>query len=104
MSEFKAYYEDRHVPLIDRLLPTPQDYRRNYAIEGRTYESAHAADGRIDERAFDVMTEITYASEEAFQQMMEALADPGVGALIATDEERFLERATMRTFFVEEVR
>lgn len=104
MAEFKAYYEQRHVPLIGRLLPPAQEYRRNYAIEGKAYAAAHAVEGRSTERLFDVMTEMTFDSEEAFQQMMDALADPAVGPLVAADEENFLERSTMRTFFVEEER
>jgi uncharacterized protein (TIGR02118 family) len=104
MSDFKAYYEQRHVPLVDGLLPPSQEYRRNYAIEGRDFAAAHALEDRPAGRAFDVMTEVSFESEETFQKMMDALADPEIGAVIAADEENFLDRSTMRTYFVEEVR
>lgn len=87
MADFRAYDEERHIPLVTRLLPPAQDYRRNDAVEGETHRSAHAAAGRPPaERLFDVLTELTYASP------------------VAEDEERFLDRTTMRSYVVEEFR
>lgn len=101
-ADFRAYYETVHVPLITRHVPFWSDYRRNYATEVR-HVTGHRASGRTDEEpAFDVLTELTYADEAAYRRTLEVLADPGIGALIAEDEERFLDRASMRSFVVDE--
>ena len=102
MADFIEYYEKRHVPLILRLLPFANDYRRNYALEGSPYQPAHMASGRPADRAFDVMTELTFASMAMFSNMVDALSDPEIGKFIAEDEANFLDRATMRSYLVEE--
>ena len=104
MADFIEYYETRHVPLILRLLPFVADYRRNYVLEGPPYHTAHMAPGRSDLRAFDVMTELTFASTEMFGNMVDALSAPEIGRLIAEDEANFLDRMTSRSYLVEERR
>lgn len=103
MDEFREYYETKHVPLVERLLPRPAEYRRNFAIEGHDIRSAHL---EIDEsgRPFDVITEVSFDDEAHHQQMIDALADPRIGRIIAEDEAKFLDRSTMRTYFVDERR
>lgn len=102
LAEFKDYYETKHVPLVNRLLPPAREYRRNYAMEGRDYASAHLDRPRGHERPFDVITEVSFDDERHYQQMVDALADPQIRSLIAQDEEKFLDRPMMRTFFVDE--
>lgn len=102
MVDFRWYYEQHHAPLVMRTLPPLKDYRRNYAVEGRDFEPGHAAESRQHDRPFDVVTEITFENEQAFAAVQAALSDPLIGAIIARDEEQFLDRATMRTFFVDE--
>jgi EthD domain len=105
MADFRAYYEERHAPLIGRLLlPFMTDYRRNYAVEGPLHRSRHMAEDRPVERAFDVLTETTFASREMYQRMLDALADPEIGRVIAADEANLFDRSTMRSYLVEECR
>lgn len=103
MEEFKAYYEDRHVPLIHRLLPHAIEYRRNF-VEDRPHETGHMVQDRERGVTFDVLTELTYASEEMYQRTLDGLADPEIGSLIAEDEARFLDRESMRVVIVDERR
>lgn len=103
MEEFKAYYEDHHVPLITRLLPHTIDYRRNFA-EDVQHHAGHLPDGPPTERLFDVVTELTYATEDMHQKTLDALADPEIGRIIAEDEEKFFDRTSMRVFVVDERR
>src|SRR5262245_28735697 len=103
MEEFKRYYEENHVPLINRLMPFWQDYRRNF-VEDREHSAAHMAPGRQTGAMFDVMTELTFASEEMHQKCLDALADPVIGKIVAEDEEKFFDRSSMRTFVVDERR
>lgn len=101
-TAFRAYYETVHVPLISQHVPFWSDYRRNYA-SGARHATAHRTPGRPEGDDFDVLTELTFADEDAYRRMLDVLADPRIGALIAADEERFLDRASIRTTVVEEV-
>jgi len=104
MAEFKAYYEERHVPLVTGLLANWCDYRRNYRLEDAEHRAPHGDPGRKSEPLFDVMTEITYESEDLYLKTMSLLADPEIGRRVAEDEERFMDRASMRVQLVEERR
>jgi hypothetical protein len=48
------------------------------------------------------MTELVFANRQAFDAWMAELAKPGVGARIVEDEEKFLNRARMRAYVIEE--
>ncbi|ABW15152.1 Ethyl tert-butyl ether degradation EthD [Parafrankia sp. EAN1pec] len=104
MNEFVAYYEEKHVPLVSRLLPFHSDYRRNFAVEGAEHRTGHMAPGRATERLFDVMTELTYENEEMYRKVVDALAGKEVGRIIAEDEARFVDRSSIRTYIVDERR
>jgi uncharacterized protein (TIGR02118 family) len=93
-AEFVAYYETRHVPLILSIAPQIRDYRRNYLHrEG----SIIAAGARQPE--FDVVTELWFDDQAAFDAAMLAFTDPVNAARIACDEENVFDRSRT-TFFV----
>jgi hypothetical protein len=50
---------------------------------------------------FDVLTEISFARREAYDQTMAGLADPLVQHTIAEEEERFIDRSWTRFFLVD---
>lgn len=105
MREFRDYYENNHVPLVTKLLPQPRTYSRSYAREDRDYVAPHGhADRPVAARAFDVLTELIFDSEEDYQKMVTALSDPEIRRTVARDEARFFDRASMRTYFVDEYR
>ena len=104
MAEFKAYYEERHVPLVTGLLANWSDYRRNYRMEDTEHHAPHGDPARTNDAVFDVMTEITYESEAMYRATMALLADPGIGKRVAEDEDRFMDRASMRVHLVDEFR
>jgi hypothetical protein len=58
-SEFKDYYETRHVPLIERLTPPMLAYRRSYVDLSAPYKRDEE---QID---FDVITEMEFEDEAA---------------------------------------
>jgi 3-phenylpropionate/cinnamic acid dioxygenase small subunit len=92
---FIAYYETHHAPLILRLLPNIEEYRRNYVDRASAFTSA------ID---FDSLTEMRFASRPAYDAFLAAAADPRTAALIAEDEENLFDRSATRMFVVEETR
>jgi uncharacterized protein (TIGR02118 family) len=93
-QEFIDYYENKHVPLICRLAPTPTVYNRRYVIEKLTSEG-----GTID---FDVVTELGFADRAAYLAWMAKLSAPGSGEQVAADETKFLDRSRTRAYVVEE--
>lgn len=96
---FVSYYEGQHAPLIRSLLPGIVDYRRNYINRDGAFvfESAAPFD-------FDVVTELWWASRTAYEAAIAIAAQAAIAAIIATDEENFLDRAGTRMFLVEEHR
>ena len=95
-AEFVEYYEKRHVPLILSLAPTPILYKRRYIKDENriTHDT-----GEVD---FDVVTELGFASQHAFETWMQALFAPANGTIVAEDEARFLDRTKTRAYAYEE--
>ena len=94
LAAFRDYYEHHHVPLIDRLLPFYDGYRRNYLVS--TFREGESLMG------FDVVTELRFASQEDYDGWRAALADPAVLQQIHDDERNFLEPGTTRMWVVDE--
>jgi hypothetical protein len=91
---FIDYYENKHVPLICSLAPTPIVYKRRYVIEKLTNEG-----GAID---FDVVTELGFPDRAAYLAWMAKLSAPGAGERVSTDEAKFLDRSRTRAHVIEE--
>lgn len=96
-SAFIEYYETRHVPLILSIAPQICDYRRNFVVPEGAIVAAGAAT-----RDFDVITELWYPDQAAFEAAMAAFTDPANAARIAADEEHVFDRACTRFYTVEE--
>jgi hypothetical protein len=94
--EFIDHYENKHVPLICSLAPTPLVYKRRYLSP---IQKLTTLGGEID---FDVMTELAFADRAAFEAWMAALAKPETSALVIADEERFLDRTRTRAYVIDE--
>jgi hypothetical protein len=103
-EEFRAYYEKNHAPLALKLLPSCfSTYRRNYIIPGATYRPGHLAGVNTDvEPDFDVVTEVTFATEADYQKMLDTLNNPKLGVILAEDEERFVDRKAIVMYLVDE--
>lgn len=94
---FVAYYEAHHAPLIRKLFPWIQDYRRNFIDLTGCIFGANATP--LD---FDVVTEIWFADRAGYARMLAEHAKPGVGDAIAADERNFLDSSRTRFFIVDE--
>ncbi len=95
MQAFIDYYENKHVPLICRLAPTPIIYRRRY-LRG---EKLTKEGGAVD---FDVVTELAFPDRAAFLAWMAQLSGPGAGEQVAADEAKFLDRSRTKAYVIEE--
>jgi EthD domain len=95
-AEFMEYYEKHHVPLILSLAPAPMLYKRRYIKrEDKIIRDA----GEID---FDVVTELGFADQAAFNAWMDRLFAPTNGNVVAEDEAKFLNRTKTRAYVTEE--
>jgi hypothetical protein len=94
---FIEHYENRHVPLISSLAPTPIVYKRNYLVRGD--ELNRQEDGTID---FDVVTELVFPDRDAYLAWGAAVGAGTAGEQVAADEERFLDRPRTRAYVIEE--
>jgi hypothetical protein len=100
-EEFIDYYENHHRHLVRRLLTPIGEYRRTYPV----YDELHGADGETptdDHPGFDVITEIWFESEAAWDEFLEIISRPEVAAEIAEDELNFLDRSANRLLRVDE--
>ena len=103
-EQFKKYYEENHVPLIERLLPFYQEYERNFVADVQDYQTGHVDNKAGGSPPFDVVTELTFKNREMYQKLVDALSTPEIGDVVAADEEKIFDRDTMRIYIVDEYR
>ncbi len=100
MAEFIEAYEsasEGHRLLGEHYLrPHALRYVRRFLTPVAT--AARAA----SENDYDVLMEIWFPDRPTFERVMAQLAAPAIAAEIAADEERLFDRASIRSFFVEE--
>ncbi|EQB00049.1 uncharacterized protein (TIGR02118 family) [Sphingobium wenxiniae] len=100
VDQFIDHYENRHVPLVREVLPTIGRYVRNYL--DHTSVSAGRQEGDAPTPYFDVITELWFEDDAAYQAFVAALSDPEVSRRLQEDEERFLDRSIVQTYPVRE--
>ena len=96
---FKAYYEDRHVPLKASLLTLPglERYVRRYLEP-----ISDPITGDLRQSGFDVITELWFRDKASFDHYRAVSLDPEYRRLTAEDEDRFLDREHMYFHTVDE--
>lgn len=100
-EDFRDYYENNHVPLIQSLMPQIREYRRNYVVPGSLFVAGHL--GTTPPAApCDVITECWFEDRAAYDEMCALTADPAIGGRIAEDEAKFFDRDHMTMFLVDE--
>ena len=93
-EEFVKHYEEVHALLALKHFPTFKRYVRNYII---------ALPG-TEELDFDCITEIWFENIEGAMAVTEALGDykTEIGRIFLDDEEKFMDRGSGVSFFVDE--
>jgi hypothetical protein len=100
-EQFRDYYETQHSQLALRLLgDLVLDYRRNYVQPAEPSASGTARPG-IEH---DVVTELWFSDRAQMAAFYARVRQPEIGAQIAADEEKFMDRAAMRQALVDECR
>ena len=94
-EQFRDYYEGHHRLLGEKYL---SGYACRYV---RRYLDPLPGE-LAGEEHFDVLLEIWFPDEAAFEQCSARLAEPEVAAEIAADEEKLFDRARKRSFLLQE--
>ena len=90
-EDFKTYYEENHVPLIESIFPTIAGYKRTYLFEASMLNDALPLESDGDHSVFNVITELTFDDEDGLNQFFERGADNKVIETIRNDEANFLD-------------
>lgn len=97
-DEFRAHYEQVHAPLTLECLPGVAGYRRLFVNSGAS-PFGHP-DAALD---FDVVTEMTFASRDAYENAMLAMRDERAARLLQEDQALLFDtQAPNRRFFATE--
>lgn len=99
-EQFREYYESRHAPLAQSVIPSLNGYVRNY-VRHDTFSAARQM-GDTAPPAFDVITELHFEDQLAYERFRAAFSDPAVIARIASDEAHLFDPSLMQSFLVEE--
>ena len=105
-AEFRAYYEEKHIPLVkSHVMRFATEYRRNYPTSSIEYLDAPtdtAGDNQVAEADYDCITEVQFSERASVDKFFAALAAPAVKEVIFADEERFVDRMQTRVYLCEE--
>ena len=89
-GDFKSYYENNHVPLIESLFPSLSGYKRTYLLKSNMFNDALPLESEGIKSQYDVITELTFDNEEALNEFFERGANEEVVQAIREDEANFL--------------
>jgi len=105
---FIAHYENSHVPLIMGFFePFVVEYTRTYLDHDHplSFCGGYGGSAVFSGQTYDVVTTQSFRNQQDLDAFYQAAAAPGVGAAIAADEEKFLDRsATQVLIMLEEHR
>ena len=98
VEEFERHYEEVHAPLGLRLMPSALRYARKY-LESRGSKASPIVDD-----AFDVVTEVWFASLDHYEQAMDAIRTSAGAAELIEDEHKLFDREATRYYLITDER
>ena len=87
---FKAYYEEKHAPLIRSIFPMLDHYKRTYLTASSLLHGEFTLDADSMEKTFSVITELGFNTQIDLDAFMEIAANQEVIETIREDESNFL--------------
>lgn len=96
MDEFIDYYETNHAKLGLKFAPNMTHYSRHYLRP-----IPDVLEGAVNEPAYDVITEVHFASREAFEENGRIMQAPEALAALIADEENLFDRPAKSRVIVE---
>lgn len=102
-DDFIERYEGGHVPLVSKVIPYFDAYRRNFVVPNAVPTPAHV-ESAPPPIGFDVVTELWFRDKAALDALFHTVTTTDVGARIDEDETHFFNRSRMVMTGVEEHR
>jgi hypothetical protein len=97
MEDFKKYYENHHVKIVEKYMTPAKRYVRRYVKPQK-----NPMTGQVVELDFDVVTEIWWESKADMEAVGKKLAAANLYPVIHEDEKQLFASHDNRTFTVEE--
>jgi hypothetical protein len=112
-DEFQHHYEHTHLPLAHTLLSDvwPTTFRRRYLARvnrkgfggpANPDRPALTLRGQVSDIDCDCIGEMNFPSEKAFRQFYKKYHEKEIAAVLAEDENRFLEKGKVKVIVVGE--
>lgn len=98
-DEFIDYYENRHVPLIQKSVSNARLYRRNFVVNEEDVAGISGAD--TETLGYDCVTEIGFATKAEAEKHIADYLDPQNNPVIVADENNFIEPGGLTFVIVE---
>lgn len=96
-EEFRRYYEERHVPLVARLVKArPVSYVRHHRLDNDLARRLATGRGDTVDKETTAITHITFATRTDAEHLIEAMLEPSVREALAADEGRFIAEGGIR--------
>jgi len=112
-TDFRNHLEGTHMDLLKRLFGAafPISHIRRYIHRSETDQSGDAQHhhpatvlaGDQSDFEYDVISELTFESEDAFKEFFAKYQSEEIAAAIGEDEERFLDSGKLRAVVLGEV-
>jgi hypothetical protein len=113
LEEFQHHYEYTHIPLAYSMLSDvwPTTFHRRYLarINRKGFGGPANPDrpaltlrGQVNDMDCDCIAEMNFPSEKAFRQFYKRIYEKETAAVLAADENKFLEKGKVRVIVVGE--
>ena len=91
-EQFRDYYSNRHVPFVHKLLKKGAAiHRRNFVV------TSNGGEGED----YDAIVEVFYEDRQTAEAAASALGDPEIRRMVEEDEDKFIQRGSIRRYIVE---
>lgn len=98
---FIDYYENKHAPMMQKLVPLPDRYRRNYVVLDDPLLNVDGRGGSEEDLPFDCLTECVFETRGEAERLVAAFSRPEILDIINADEVNFIEPGCQKMYIVE---
>ena len=89
-EDFKSYYETYHAPLIQKLFPMLNDYKRTFLPSSQMLFGELTLQSVTDESTYDVITELWFNNDADLEAFITHASKAEILEAIRKDEANFM--------------